>query len=112
MMAKPTAISLTCWYCRHTQLINSCLASVTHTGTDDLVDVLEVVHNISDWKRLGLTLGLLLKPTLTDIETHRHYKAEDCKIDMLSAWLEQQDNVSQRGVPSWSMLRAALDWRE
>ena len=72
------------------------------------MDVLEVVQNVSDWKRLGLTLGLLLKPTLTDIETHRHYKPEDCKIDMLSAWLEQQDNVSQRGVPSWSGLRAAL----
>ena len=72
------------------------------------MDVLEVVQNISDWKRLGLTLGLLLKPTLTDIETHRHYKPEDCKIDMLSAWLEQQDNVSQRGVPSLSVLRAAV----
>ena len=72
------------------------------------MEVLEVVESVSDWKRLGLTLGLLLKPTLTDIETHRHYKPEDCKIDMLSAWLEQQDNVSQRGVPSWSALRAAL----
>ena len=28
MMAKPTAISLACWYCCHAQLINSCLASV------------------------------------------------------------------------------------
>ena len=74
----------------------------------DLVDVLEVVQNVSDWKRLGLTLGLLLKPTLTDIETHRHYKAEDCMIDMLSAWLQRKDNVSQKGVPSWSVLRAAL----
>ena len=57
---------------------------------------------------LGLTLGLLLKPTLTDIETHRRGKPEDSKIDMLLAWLEQQDNVSQKGVPSWSVLRAAL----
>ena len=27
---------------------------------------------------------------------------------MLSAWLQQQDNVPQKGVPSWSVLRAAL----
>ena len=72
------------------------------------MDVLEVVDSVSDWKRLGLTLGLLSKPTLSDIEIDRHYKQEDCRIDMLTAWLEQQDNVSQRGVPSWSVLRAAL----
>ena len=71
------------------------------------MDVLEVVESVSDWKRLGLIMGLLYA-TLADIETYRHYKPEDCKIDMLSAWLQQQDNVSQRGVPSWSALRAAL----
>ena len=71
------------------------------------MDVLEVVYSVSDWKRLGLTLGLLYS-TLTSIETHRHHKQDDCIKDMLSAWLEQQDNVSQRGVPSWSVLRAAL----
>ena len=72
------------------------------------MDVLEVVDSVSDWKRLGLTLGLLSKPTLSDIETYRRDKPEDCRIDMLTAWLEQQDNVSQRGVPSWSVLRGAL----
>ena len=72
------------------------------------MDVLEVVDSVSDWKRLGLTLGLLYKPTLNDIEIDRHYKQEDCRIDMLTAWLQQQDNVSQSGVPSWSVLRGAL----
>ena len=72
------------------------------------MDVLEVVESVSDWKRLGLTLGLLLKPTLTDIETYRRGKPDECKIDMLSAWLEQQDNVPQKGIPSWNVLRVAL----
>ena len=72
------------------------------------MDVLEVVKFVRDWKMLGLTLGLLSKPTLSDIEIDRHYKQEDCRIDMLTAWLEQQDNVSQRGIPSWSVLRSAL----
>ena len=69
------------------------------------MDVLEVVESVSDWKRLGLTLGLLYQPILTDIETYRRGKPDECRIDMLSAWLQQQDNV---GVPSWSVLRAAL----
>ena len=69
--------------------------------------MLAVIHDLNDWKELGLQLGLLY-PTLTDIETHRHYKPSVCRIDMVSAWLQQQDDVSLRGVPSWSVLRAAL----
>ena len=72
------------------------------------MDVLEVVESISDWKRLGLNLGLSYQPTLTDIETHRQGRPGECKIDMFSAWLQQKDNVSQKGVPSWGILRAAL----
>ena len=77
------------------------------TAVNDLCDVLAVIHDLNDWKDLGLQLGLLY-PTLTDIETFRRGKPNECKIDMLSVWLLQQDNVSQRGVPSWSALRAAL----
>ena len=69
--------------------------------------MLEFVESVSDWKTLGLKLGLRY-PTLTDIETHRHYKAEDCLKDMLLAWLQQQDDVSSKGLPSRSVLRAAL----
>ena len=77
------------------------------TAVNDLCDVLAVIRDLNDWKDLGLQLGLLY-PTLTDIETFRHYKPNECRIDMLSAWLQQQDNVVQKGVPSWSVLRAAL----
>ena len=77
------------------------------TAENDLCDVLAVIRDLNDWKDLGLQLGLLYS-TLIDIETHRHYKPSECRIDMLSAWLQQKDNVSQRGVPSWSVLRAAL----
>ena len=84
------------------------LLSTKCTGVGDLIDVLEVVDGISDWKRLGLVLGLLYQPTLNDIETHRLGKPKECKIDMIMAWLQQKDNVSQNGVPTWSILRAAL----
>ena len=67
--------------------------------------MLEVVDSVSDWKKLGLILGLLYQPTLTDIEAYRRGKPDECRMDMLSAWLQQQDNVNN---PSWSVLRAAL----
>ena len=66
------------------------------------MDMLEVVESVSDWKRLGLNLGLSY-PTLADIEIYRRGKPDYCKIEMLSAWLQQQDKVSQ-----WDVLRAAL----
>ena len=81
---------------------------ITHTGTGDLVNVLEVVESINDWSKLGMTLGLLYHPTLTDIETYRRGKPDNCKKDMLLAWLQRKDNVLQTGVPSWTVLRAAL----
>ena len=66
-----------------------------------------MICDLNDWKDLGLELGLLYT-TLTDIETYRHCKPKECRMDMLSAWLQQQDNVIKKGVPSWSVLRAAL----
>ena len=79
----------------------------TLTAVNDLCDVLAVIRDLNDWKDLGLQLGLLY-PTLTDIETYRQGKPSECRIDMLSAWLQRQDNVSLKGVPSWSVLRDAL----
>ena len=71
------------------------------------MDVLNVIHDIVNWENLGLQLGLLL-PTLKTIDREQRGNIDNCKIHMLSAWLQQQDNVSQKGVPSWSVLRAAL----
>ena len=78
------------------------------TAVNDLCDVLAVIHDLNDWKELGLQLGLLY-PSLERIDREQRGRISGCKIDMLSAWLEQQDNVSQRGVPSWTVLRAALE---
>ena len=77
------------------------------SGTGDLVDVLVVVRDINNWKELGLQLGLLY-PSLERIDLEQRGRITFGIMAMLSAWLQQQDNVSQKGVPSWSVLRAAL----
>ena len=75
------------------------------------MDVLAVIPDLNDWKDLGLQLGLL-NSILTDIKTYRRGKPSECRIDMLSAWLQQQDNVSQKGDPSWNVLRVcAAEYR-
>ena len=77
------------------------------SGTGDLVDVLAVVRDINNWKELGLQLGLLY-PSLERIDLEQRGRITLSIMAMLSAWLQQQDNVLQKGVPSWSVLRAAL----
>ena len=76
-------------------------------GTGDLVDVLDVIRDINHWKKLGLQLGLVY-PTLEKIDLEQRGRIDSCKIYMVLAWLQQQDNVSKKGVPSWSVLRTAL----
>ena len=65
------------------------------------------LKNFLDWQSLGLALGLLY-PTVKMIAKEQHGDIGECKMEMLAGWLQQKDNVSQKGVPSWSVLRAAL----
>ena len=69
--------------------------------------MLAVIRDLNDWKDLGLQLGLLY-PTLKRIDLEQRGIINSCLIEMLSAWLQQQDDVPQKGVPTWSVLRAAL----
>ena len=66
-----------------------------------------MIYDLVNWKPLGLQLGLL-HSSLEKIDVEQRGKVDSCKIAVLSAWLQQQDNVAQKGVPSWSALRAAL----
>ena len=78
-----------------------------YTGIDDLFKVQVNLKCVVHWKKLGLALGLLY-PTLKKIEIAQRDNVDDCKMEMLAAWLQQQDNVIRNGVPSWSVLRTAL----
>ena len=78
-----------------------------HTGIHDLFEVKVALKDIVDWQPLGLALGLL-HSTLKKIETENHEKIDKCITEMLAAWLQQQDDVPMRGVPSWLVLKTAL----
>ena len=79
-----------------------------YTGIDDLFEVQMCLKSVLHWKKLGLALGLLY-PTLQKIEKEQHEKVDDCLMEMLAAWLQQQDNVCKKGDPSWVVLRTALE---
>ena len=73
----------------------------------DLHEVKMFLKRLVEWQSLGLALGLL-HPTLKKFENDYHNNTDRCKTEMLAAWLQKQDGVPLRGVPSWLVLRAAL----
>ena len=77
-----------------------------HAGIDKLVDVLNALENVNDWHSLGLQLGILY-PTLEKIKTDNN-KSDRCKTEMIAAWLNKEYDDLTFGVPSWSVLKAAL----
>ena len=79
-----------------------------YTGIDDLFIVQKFVKQVVNWKDLGLALGLA-SARLQTIERNHHDQIDICITKMLVAWLQQQDNVAKRGVPSWAVLKTALE---
>ena len=79
-----------------------------YTGIADLAQVKRFLKNVNDWQSLGLELGLLY-PTLKRIKKEQQGDINDCMMEMLAAWLQQQDNVNQVGAPSWGVLQRALN---
>ena len=77
---------------------------LTHAAIDDVLEVTNYLLGLTqtDIHNLGLTLGL----------NHSHLKnmasSETFRDDMIAAWLQKEDQVTKRGVPTWKMLVKAL----
>ena len=76
-------------------------------GTRDLGQVYFAITKVVQWTPLGLALGLDYS-TLQRIEREKMGRIEECKMEMLSAWLQQKDDVVEEALPSWSALKTAL----
>ena len=81
-------------------------ALLSHIAIEDLKDVIEYVFelNMSQFKQLGLQLGLL-QPTLDKLTDGT--KPEDYGTKVMTEWLNQVDKVQ----PTWNNLAKALNKR-
>ena len=73
---------------------------------ESLVIVLRELDVLTDWKRLGLELGLN-SYTLTEIQTNEP-DTSHCKMAMLHYWLSLRDGVKGRGGATKATLVKAL----
>ena len=80
------------------------ICSHIHTAIDDVFEVTNYLLDLkpTDIHNLGLTLGL----------NHPHLKnmasSETFRDDIIAAWLQKEDQVTKRGVPTWETLVKAL----
>ena len=91
-------------YCNCLGNISLRYYSKSFTAIDDLYDVTKYLRNLgqTDIYRVGLTLGLnhLRLMEMKDSDTFRE--------NMIASWLQKEDRVSRRGLPTWETLVNAL----
>ena len=77
---------------------------IIHTAIHDLFEVTEYLLNLkqTDIYYLGLTLGLT-HPHLKNMESSNTFRE-----NMIAAWLQKEDEVTRRGLPTWETLVKAL----
>ena len=83
----------------------STYCSQSHPGIGELIDVGEYLLSLKKDQifRLGLVLGLCAVPTLDNIKDSQTFL-----YDMLTAWLQGQDDVGRRGGHTWRALVKGL----
>ena len=75
-------------------------------GSGDLAAILDAVHDVVSWKKLGLKLNIY-KATLEKIDSNKRGDIDECKSDMFDCWLRWVDGVTEQTC-TWRCLAAAL----
>ena len=75
-----------------------------HVAIGDLAEVTDYLLSLQNINiyNLGLSLGLY-QPHLKEMKT-----SETFRDDMIAAWLQKEDQVLKKGIPTWKTLVKAL----
>ena len=74
---------------------------------NDLLDITDYLLNMD--KNHIYHLGLVLGLTQTKLKAMK--ESDSFLNDVIAAWLQKEDNVKEKGEPSWTVLISALKHR-
>ena len=77
----------------------------TYVAIKDLQEVMDAVGIVSNWKSLGINLGVSLD--LIDWTEEHKYSVKDRLVEVLRNWL-QMKSVDNKEKPTWNQLVDAL----
>lgn len=82
----------------------------TDLGITDLDAIVKELKLFSKdkWDTFGLKAGLY-QPTLSAIEANHNKDVDKCFRECVSCWLQKQDKVEEKGVPTWRRLADILE---
>ena len=83
---------------------DTCYTLYIHAAIDDHLEVTDYLLDFgqTDIHNLGLALGLY-HPHLKSMSNPHTFRE-----DVIAAWLQKEDQVTKRGVPTWETLAKAL----
>ena len=88
-------------------LHSSTFSLLTYIAEKNLLEISEYLLNME--KKHIYSLGLVMG--LTQIKVKEMMKSETFLDDVIAAWLRKEDNVKEKGEPSWTVLINALKHR-
>ena len=77
------------------------------TDQSSVSEILLYVRRVTQWRYLGLNLGLY-PDTLEKIDEHRRGKVDNIMIDVITYWIQGIDGVEKRGGATIKNLVSAL----
>ena len=88
------------------------IITILYTAHSDLLHVVRLIRQFTDWRSLGLELGLRYR-TLQDIQQNNpgensKQASAACQMDMLKCWFDGEDDVAQCGGPTLQQLANSL----
>ena len=81
-------------------------ADLDITALDDVLKELKLFSK-DKWHTFGLVAGLY-QPTLSAIGANCK-DVDECFRECVSCWLQKQDKVKEKGVPTWLRLAGILE---
>ena len=76
----------------------------------ELKDIVTVRGYLMDLDKVQIyTLGLILGLHHGTLSNNEGFSKVNYLDDVLTAWLRKQDDVEEKGVPSWATLATALE---
>ena len=99
-LGESTYVAIMVWYTYY-NLFSFCLSLLSYVFVENshLASLMKVLNPIVEWIKLGVYLGVS-HAKLKKIEKEQREQVDNCKQEMLVAWLNSSENTTKQDLKS------------